>query len=83
MFCIKRSLRRMKNIHERCLRLIQQNNRPEFEKSLENTNEKSVHRKCTGFLLNEVYKYLNCLLILQTLSLTSDKIPIISEVWPR
>ena len=59
MFCTKRSLRRLNNIHERCLRLIQQNYRSEFERLLENANEKSVHQKCIGFLLIEVYKYLN------------------------
>ena len=59
MFSIKRSLRRINNIHERCPRLMQQNYRSEFERLLENANEKSVHQKCIGFLLIEVYKYLN------------------------
>ena len=59
MFCTTRFLGRINNIHERCLRLIQQNYRSEFERLLENANEKSVHQKCIGFLLIEVYKYLN------------------------
>ena len=59
MFCTKRSLRRTNNIHKRRLRLIQQNCRSEFERLLENANEKSVHQKCIEFLLIEVYKYLN------------------------
>ena len=59
MFCTKRSLRRINNIHKRRLRLIQQNYRSEFERLLENANEKSVHQKCIEFLLIEVYKYLN------------------------
>ena len=59
MFCTKRSLRRTNNIHKRRLRLIQQNYRSEFERLLENANEKSVHQKCIEFLLIEVYKYLN------------------------
>ena len=59
MFCTQRSLRRINNIHERCLRIIQQNYRSEFERLLENGNEKSIHQKCIGFLLIEVYKYLN------------------------
>ena len=59
MFCIKRSLRRINNIHEWCLCLIQQNYRSEFERLLENANEKSVHQKCIEFLLIEVYEYLN------------------------
>ena len=59
MFCVKRSLCRINNIHERCLCLIQQNCISEFERFLENANEKSVHQKCIEFLLIEVYKYLN------------------------
>ena len=59
MFCTKPSLRRINNIHERCQRLIQENYRSEFERLLENANEKSVHQKCIEFILIEVYKYLN------------------------
>ena len=59
MFCTKRSLRRINNIHEWCLRLIQQNYKSEFERLLQNANEKSVHQKCIEFLLIEVYEYLN------------------------
>ena len=57
--CAKRLLDRINNIHERCLRLIQQNYRSEIERLLENANEKLVPQKCIGFLLTEVYKYLN------------------------
>ena len=46
MFFTKRSLRRIDNIHERCLHLTQQNYRAEFERLLENAYEKSVHQKC-------------------------------------
>ena len=59
MFCTKRSLRRINNMHERCLRLMQQNYRSEFERLLEKANEKPVHQKCIEFLFIEVYKYLN------------------------
>ena len=61
MFRTKRSLRRINGIHERCLRFIQQNYMSEFEKLLENGNEKSVYQKYIEFLLIEVYKYLNAL----------------------
>ena len=59
MFCTKRSLRRINNIHEWWLRLIQQNCRSEFERLLENANEKSVHHKCIEFLFIEVYTHVN------------------------
>ena len=81
MSCAKRSLRRITNIHERYLRLLQQNNISELESLLENVNKKSVHQKCIEFLLIEVYKYLNGLsLILLTQSFRSDKIPITPDI---
>ena len=58
MFTTKRSLHRITNIHEHCLRLVQENCRSEFERLLENANEKSVHQKYIEFLLIEVCKYL-------------------------
>ena len=45
MFCTKHSIGRINSIHERCLRLIQQNYASDFEVLLENSNEKSVHQK--------------------------------------
>ena len=58
MSCTKRSHRRINNIHKRCLRLMQQSYRSEFERLLENPNEKSVHQKFNELLLIEVHKYL-------------------------
>ena len=81
MFCTKSSLGRMNNIHERCLRLLQQSYRSEFERLLENINEKSVHQKCIKFFLFDVYKYLNGLSpdILNTIF--KLKIPITSKIF--
>ena len=59
IFFTKRSLRRIKKIHERCLHRIQENYISNLERLLENANEKSVHKKCIELLLTEVYKYLN------------------------
>ena len=59
MFCTKYSIGRINSIHERCLRLIQQNYTSDFEVLLENSNEKPVHQKCRELLMTEVYKYLN------------------------
>ena len=59
MFCTKHSIGRINSIHERCLRLIQQNCTSDFEVLLENSNEKPVHQKCIELLMIEVYKYLN------------------------
>ena len=59
MFCTKRSIGRINSIHERCLRLIQQNYTSDFDVLLENSNEKPVHQKCLELLMTEVYKYLN------------------------
>ena len=52
MFCTKRSLRRVINIHER-------NYKSKLERLSENGNEKLVHQKCIEFLLIELYEYLN------------------------
>ena len=59
VFCTKHSIGKINSIHERCLRLIQQNYASDFEVLLENANEKSVHQKCIELLMTEVYKYLN------------------------
>ena len=59
MFCTKHSIGRINSIHERCLRLIQQNYTSDFEVLLENSNEKPVYEKCLELLMIEVYKYLN------------------------
>ena len=59
MFCTKRCLRRMNNVHEWCMRFIQQNCRSEFENLSENANQQSVRQKCIEFFLMEVYKYWN------------------------
>ena len=69
MFCTKHSIGRINSIHERCLRLIQQNYTSDFEVLLENSNEKPVHQKCIELLMIEVYKYLN------------DLSPDIMSVW--
>ena len=45
--------------HERCLCCLQQNYISEFDRLLENANEKSIQQKCIEFLVIEVYKYLN------------------------
>ena len=59
MFCPKHSIGRINIIHERCLRLIQQNYASDFEVLLENANEKPVHQKCIELLMIKVYKYLS------------------------
>ena len=59
MFRTKHSVGRINSIHERCLRLIQQNCTSDFEVLLENSNEKPVNQKCIELLMTEVYKYLH------------------------
>ena len=55
----KHSIGRINSIHERCLRIIQQNYTSDFEVLLENSNEKPVHQKCMELLMIEVYNYLS------------------------
>ena len=51
MFCTRHSIGRINSIHERCLRLIEQNFASDFEVLLENANEKQVHQKCIKLLM--------------------------------
>ena len=44
MFCTKHSIGGISSIHERWLRLIQQNYTSDFDVLLENANEKPVHQ---------------------------------------
>ena len=46
IYCTKHSIARINSIHERRLRLIQQNCNSDFEALLENANEKPVYQKC-------------------------------------
>ena len=55
MFCLKKSLHRLNNIHERSLRFIHQ----EYVTILVNVNEKSIHQKCLEFLMIEDSDKLN------------------------
>ena len=55
------SIVRISNLHERCVRLIQKNYSSCFEISLEDANEKSIHRIYTELPLIEVYNYLSIL----------------------
>ena len=61
MFYTKHFIGRINSIHERYLRLIQENYTSDFEVLLENLNEKPVYQKCIELLLNEVYEYLKYL----------------------
>ena len=59
MVFTKNSIGRINSIHERCLRLIQQNYTSDFEVLLKNSNKKTVPQKCIELLMTEVYKYQN------------------------
>ena len=58
MFCSKKALHRLNNIHERPL-VILQGCISQFIAPLFNTNEKSIHQTCLEFLMIEIYKCLN------------------------
>ena len=58
MFCLKKALHRLKNIHERSLRLIHQDYVSKFIPRLVHASEQSIPQKCLEFLMIDVYKYL-------------------------
>ena len=57
MFCSKKALHRLNNIHERSLRVIHQDYVSNFVTLLVNANEKFIHQKWLEFLMMEGYKY--------------------------
>ena len=59
MFCLKKALHQLNNIHERSLHLKHQYYVSNFITFLVNANEKSTHQKCLDLLIIEIYKYLN------------------------
>ena len=85
MFCTKCSINKINSIHERCLRLIQQNYISDFEVLLENANEKPIHQKCKELFMIEWLRFINAwmvyLLISWVTSLNSMKIPTIWEIF--
>ena len=59
MFCSRKALHRLDNMHGRSLRLKHQNYATNFIILLVNANEKTIQQKCLEFLMIEIYKYLN------------------------
>ena len=49
---------KLKNIHEKCLRLITNNYDSHFNGLLESSHEFKIHKTCINYLMIEVYKYL-------------------------
>ena len=58
MFCTKHAIRKISNMNEQCLPLIQDNYAYDCGIPLEDANLKSVYQKCIK-LMAEVYKYLH------------------------
>ena len=56
MFCWKTSMDNLNNIHEKCLRLVTNDNDLNFNKLLESSHELSIHVTCINYL---VYKNLH------------------------
>ena len=59
MFCSKKALHRLNNIHESSLNLIDQYYISNLVAVFVNANEKSIHKKCLEFPKAEICKYLN------------------------
>ena len=58
MFYSRASMSKLNNIHEKCLRLITNNNDSNFNGLLESSHEFKIHKTYINYLMIEVYKYL-------------------------
>ena len=59
MFCTRESRYRLNRVHERALRTISEDYISSFSDLVTLLNEKTLHQKCTNFLMTKVFRYLN------------------------
>ena len=59
MFCSKQSTKKINAVHERSLRIIQNDYESLYPLLLEEAHQITFHKRCINSLMIEVYKYLN------------------------
>ena len=59
IFCSKKSTRKINTVHERSLRIIQNDYESLYPLLLEEAHQITFHKRCINSLMIEVYKYLN------------------------
>ena len=58
MFCYRRIMHKMNEIHERSLRLLLKNYKGDFQDLSRSSDDIWIYQKCVNSLLPEVYKYI-------------------------
>ena len=61
MFCYRGIMHKMNKIHKQSLRLLFKNYNDGFQDLMRFSGDISIHQRCINSLLNEVYKYIQCL----------------------
>ena len=59
MFCSKKATKKKNTLHERSLRIIQNDYESIYPLLLEEAHQITFHQRCINSLMTEVYKYLN------------------------
>ena len=59
MFCSRRSINLINNIHQRALRATFANHTSNFTQLLEKKRESTIHQRNTQALMKEIYKFIN------------------------
>ena len=59
IFCYRRIMHKMNNIHKRSLRLLLKNYKDDFQDLLRSSSNISIHQRCKNSLLTKVYKYIH------------------------
>ena len=59
MFCLRTSMNKLNNIHEKRLRLVTNDCDSNCNEPLESSHELSIYKACFNYLMIEVYKYLH------------------------
>ena len=59
MVCLRTSMNKLNNIHQKCLHLSTNDYDSNFNELLELSHELSIHKICKNYLIIEIYKYLH------------------------
>ena len=57
MFCSRRSNSLVNNVHERALRIIQDDHNSSYAELLKTKNERTIHQQNINVLMKEIYKF--------------------------
>ena len=59
MFCSRRSISLVNNVHERGLKIVHDDHNSSYSELLKTKNEHTIHRQNINVLMKEIYKFEN------------------------